>query len=88
MAIPTMKRKRIRSSTEGARAQAIDPPTKSQRSILKIRRRPSLSASGPRNPAPKIDPTIAAAETSPTIVALRLYCSLISGLAIPMTKKS
>jgi len=88
MAIPTMNRKRISSSTDGAKAQAIEPPTKSQRSILKIRRRPILSASGPRKPAPKIDPTIAAAETRPTMVALRSYCSLISGLTIPMTKKS
>ena len=83
-----MKRKKISSSIDGAKAQAIEKITNSQRSKMKIRRRPILSASGPSRPAPKIAPTIAAADTKPSVVALRLYCSLISGFTIPMMKKS
>ena len=86
--MPTMKRKKISSSIDGAKAQAIEKITNSQRSKMKIRRRPILSASGPSRPAPKIAPTIAAADTKPSVVALRLYCSLISGFTIPMMKKS
>ena len=83
-----MKRKKISSSIDGAKAQAIEKITNSQRSKMKIRRRPILSASGPSRPAPKIAPTIAAADTKPSVVALRLYCSLSSGFTIPMMKKS
>ena len=83
-----MKRKKIRNPIDGAKAQAIEKITKSQRSKMKIRRRPILSASGPSSPAPKIAPTIAAAETKPSVVALRSYCCFSSGLTTPMMKKS
>ena len=68
--------------------QATENTTNIHRSYLKIRRRPSLSPSGPSTAAPKIAPTIAADDTSPVCHAEMPKSSLINGLATPMMKKS
>jgi hypothetical protein len=83
-----MKRKAISDAASQATTHGSENTTNSQRSSLKMRRRPTLSASGPSRPAPTIAPRIAAAEMSPFVADETPKSSAISGLATPMMKKS